>query len=532
MLRLPEQHGREFIVAELAANPKSEFELSPEFLEFREIVDNLMMSRGDFFAQFADPRRDYEKECGHPKGFIPVEMYQEQYDRNSIAARVVQVYPKETWQVQPTVFEKESPKIDTPFEKAWHTLGRQLQANGVEQNFFQDEKGSEVWETLKRADELSGIGRFGIILLGINDNKSLAEPVVPSAKNRLLFMNVFPEVLVKINKTDSDKNSPRYGQPIEYQVSFNSPGYSGTGEGLNQTTEEVHWTRVIHVADNILSSKVFGVPRMQQVLNNLLDLKKLYGGSAEMYWRGAFPGLSFETHPGLGGDAKVDFAKIKGSVEDFMNGLQRYMALVGMSAKSLAPAVVDPTPQIMVQIQAICIMLGIPMRVFMGSERGQLASGQDDAAWNDRLRERQHNHVTPRIIVPFVNRLIWLMILPRPEGFSVSWPELTSQTPQEKAQVSFSRSQAMAQYINSGSDELMSPQDFLVSIIGFSEEEAKSMVTNAKAWLKEKLADGSPHVKNAQLRNPPRQQANLRRDPGSPNAGGIPGSNSPNGGAK
>ena len=41
------------------------------------------------------------------------------------------------------------------------------------------------------------------------------------------------------------------------------------------------------------------------------------------------------------------------------------------------------TPFIEVHLQAICIKIPCPKRVFMGSERGELASAQDDSQWND-----------------------------------------------------------------------------------------------------------------------------------------------------
>ena len=151
-----------------------------------------------------------------------------------------------------------------------------------------------------------------------------------------------------------------------------------------------------------------------------MDLDKLYAGSAEMYWRGAFFGLAFETHPQLGPDAEIDEDAIKNTMEQYMNGLQRYFGLEGMSAKSIAPQVVEPNKQIEAQLDAVCIELGIPKRVFMGSERGELASSQDADTWNDRLKDRQDNVVTPNIVIPFVNRLISLGILPKPEGYQVN----------------------------------------------------------------------------------------------------------------
>lgn len=490
----------------------------------RDIVANILSMRQQWFRQLTDPRRDIDDECGYPRNTeaIAADYYTRLYEREALAARTVQVFPYESWQVQPTVYESEEGDVTTEFEKAWSEIGMRLRG---EQSYYREEKSSPVWDYLRRVDVLSGIGQYGVLLLGLDDGPDLSRPVrmrppkpdrggkaaaslprpstVPAgydpsinvefggtdfAKRRLLFLRVFPETLATISRFDANPSSPRFGQPEMYSLTLNDPRDTRGAFGLSTSTIDVHWTRVIHVADNLGSSEVFGVPRQRPVFNRLLDLRKLYSGSAEMYWRGAFPGYSLETHPTLGGDVDVDREGLRDMMEDYMNGLQRYLSLMGMSAKSLAPQVVDPTPQILVQIEAICIQLGVPKRVFLGSERGELASSQDDAAWNDKLRQRQWGYLTPRLIVPFVDRLISVGVLPEPESFCVWWPDLTSQSDKEKAHVSFQRTQAIAQYITSGADVLMTPFDYFTRILGMTDQEANSVIEHAKDQLDDELS--------------------------------------------
>lgn len=447
--------------------------------EFKEIISNAMFARREFMRQIFDPRRDLNSECGYPSNIITADTYQTMYDTEAVARRVVQVMSKECWQVQPLVYEVEDATRATAFEKAWDAIGSDLDE---EMSYYQDEAGSLVWEYLKRLDEISGIGQYGVLLLGLNDGRDPSQPVVPSDDMKLVQLRCFPESLAQISTFEQNRNSRRFGRPLTYLITFNDPreGYQAI-TGLTTATVEVHWSRIIHIADNLLSSEVFGVPRMRPVWHRLLDLRKLYGGSAEMYWRGAFPGISLESHPSLGPDVEIDRDRTRDMMEDYMNGLQRYLSMVGMSAKSLAPQVVDPAKQIAVQIEAICIELGIPKRVFMGSERGELASSQDDAAWNDRLRERQNGYITPRVIVPFVNRLINLGVLPKPDKLKVSWPDVTSQTNQERANAALTITQAMAQYWGNSMMGLIPPLDYLTRIVGMNEDEAVAILENVKS---------------------------------------------------
>jgi hypothetical protein len=95
-----------------------------------------------------------------------------------------------------------------------------------------------------------------------------------------------------------------------------------------------------------------------------------------MFWRGAFPGYAIKTQPQLGADVDLNRKELETEITNYSNSLQRFLILMGMDVTALAPQVSDPASQIDTQITAICIQLGIPKRIFMGSERGELASSQ------------------------------------------------------------------------------------------------------------------------------------------------------------
>ena len=507
--------------------------------EFRDLAHNAMSMRSDLLRKFMDPRRDYDKECGYPTtSNIRVEDYKRAYDRDPIASRINDCLPDECWKVQPTVYEDDAESV-TEFEQAWDNLARSLRGR----SFYQDEKGSPVWEYLNRLDRLCGIGSFGVLLLGLNDigeGETLEKPVVgfkewnltsteeldpynrqveanetdldglesltspqqkPAAAGppQLLFVRVFDESLVDITQYDANVASPRYGQPVMYELTFINPDDQAKGGvGLPLSTQRVHWTRIIHVADNLSSSEVFGDPRMRTVWNRVIDLTKLYGGSAEMYWKGAFPGISLNIDPKMGGDIQVDTDGIRDAMWKYTNSLQRWFALAGVSATSLSPQVVDPTQQINVQLEAICVKLAIPKRIFMGSERGELASSQDAGSWNDRLKGRQEGFITPRIIIPFVDRLIHIGILPEPEGFSVSWPDV-SQNQTQKIANGLQILSGLGTYTSMGLETVIELIDVYTRLFGMTEEEAKASLENRTKTLEDKKAEEDEAAAMAQL---------------------------------
>ena len=414
-----------------------------------------------------DERRDIDSECGYPQTLSP-SLLRGYYDRDPIARRVVDVLPDECWQDHPLVYENEDPETETEFEKAFNAVGRSL--NGP--SSYRQEEDNPVWQYLSRADRLSRIGRFGLILIGVHDGRPFNEPVNRSGPIReLLYIRVFDESSVDVAQRETDPANPRFGFPTLYNITTTGD------EGAYSRTLPVHWTRVIHISDSLTTSETLGTPAMAPVFDRLYDLRKVYGASAEGFWQSAIPGISFETHPQLGGDVEVDEDGMKDQLEGFLNHTQRDLLNRGMTAKSMAPPVADPASQVDIQITAICIQLGIPKRVFMGSERGELASSQDDSTWNGRVQHRRTNYLTPRLIVPFIDRLIAMRVLPLPaEGFRVHWDSPDLLSAKEKSTVLSQRMSAYASYVNGGVEELLPPREALTLEFGMSDDEADQVI--------------------------------------------------------
>jgi len=260
--------------------------------QVQELIVNASMSRSSFFQKFFDTRRDIDDECGYPKT-IDKEMYRLLWERDPIANRINSVMPKESWQVNPELYETEDADSETEFDKAWAALPQNLRGA----SWYKKEVGNPIWEALLRVDILSVIGSFGVLLIGIDDGKELSEPIdgiddqgLPSGTGKrkdakLLYLRSFDESLVQISEYETDVKNRRYGQPKKYLVTFNdlsSTDVPTGGIGLTMKTAEVHWHRLIHVADNLGSSESFGSPRVKPVYNRVYDLIKLYSGSAEM----------------------------------------------------------------------------------------------------------------------------------------------------------------------------------------------------------------------------------------------------------
>lgn len=395
---------------------------------------------------FNNDARDTYKALGYPKDIV-FDQYWGFYSRYDIAKRVVDLPANACWQKPPEIKEDQNGEDETEFEKQWSDI----------------EKENKVWHFMSRIDRLSGIGEFGILLLGFDGNAELEMPV--ESATRLLYIRPYKQNRVTIQKFVEDLSDKRYGLPEIYSLKVtNSNG--GTVETL------VHWSRIIHIADELTEDDIYGTPRLKNVYNLIAGLHLVSGGSGEMWWRGAFPGLAFILDSEAELDPTQGLTDLNNEINDYIHDLNRTMRLQGMDVKNLAPQVADPSNHVEVLLTLIAAARGIPKRIFMGSERGELASGQDQTAWNKSTRERQTNYCGPQIVRLFVDRLIMVGILVKPKnGYLVNFPDITVPTEEEETKVAKTKSETLATYGNSsGAQEIVPPSIFLKHVMKFDDE--------------------------------------------------------------
>lgn len=430
--------------------------------------------------------RTYWEMFGYPECIDKYE-YQKMYDRNPVAHRVVELYPAECWQSKPEILDSDAP-ASSHFETQIRDLFERY----------------SIWSMLRRVDVLSGIGNFGILLMGVGDGKALNEPVdlspLPNGEPRrykLQYIRAFPHSQVSIAASEANKSNRRYGHPTMYRIQFQPNDLITDVEGfVDLSMQDVHWTRVIHIADNREVSEIYGIPRLQLVYNALLDLEKVFGSSGEMFWKGAYPGFVVEATDNQLGTVQIDSESIRHEIEKYENNLQRWMALKNAHVNPLSSSYSDPSNHIKTCLDQIALAVGCPMRILLGSERGELASSQDGVIWRKRLMERQNSYITPYIIRPVVQYLINCGVVDPPydRDFHVEWPDLSTET---KTEVYGIRSQQLAflsQYKNDGLSEFISPADFLIKFCDFSDKECELLLANAKRERQKKLMEDAAQL--------------------------------------
>lgn len=412
-----------------APNGGAEIRSAAELIVERMLADSPLLGRAQLAKvaglTFAGKRNLYEA-LGY-KEILRFEDYLWRYERGGIARRIVNAYPEDTWKENPVVSETDDDTRETDFEKQFDEVAERL----------------DLFHYLERVDSLSGVGRYAVLFMGVNDGSAdFEQPVNPlDGPEDLLYFTVFHEGSAKIHSREKDPGSPRYGLPLFYEIDFDKSRDEqqnttiGLKEGVRtESIRKVHWSRVLHVAESLAEDEIFGTPRLRAVWNYIDDLEKVVGGSSEAFWTRGDPGYQLDLSPEAR-MSNVEKDELKGEIEAYIHRLQRFVRTRGVKMNTLASDVPDPRGNFEALVALISATTGIPQRVLLGSEQGRLASTQDRENWADKIARRQRRHAGPRILLPLVRRWIEWEVLPEPDELRADWRASSRLSASEAADV-------------------------------------------------------------------------------------------------
>lgn len=376
--------------------------------------------------------RDYYEVLGYDKqDNISFDTYYAKYDRQDIASRIIKAPVAESWRQEPEITDDDNNEKQTKFEKAWEGILDRL----------------HVYSYMKRADRLSRIGRYGILFIGVKGDSNAKdlknEMPTLSGPDDVIYLRPYTEKNAKIKTWETDPTNPRFGKPKTYEINMAGALARENTELSAYKKQEVHWSRVIHIAENLEEDDVFGTPALKVVLNQLHNLMKVVGGGSEMFWRDAKHGLHFDVRdeyedPSNNPEQKE---KLENMIDEYYHGLRRYIKTKGMDVNKLMSDIANPKDHFEVIISLISAATNIPKRILVGSERGELASSQDEKNWLSYIEDRQTSHVEPIIIRAFIDRLQEYGALEQVE-YEVKWENLFKLNEKDEATVVKTKAEA------------------------------------------------------------------------------------------
>jgi hypothetical protein len=490
---------------------------------FRALLANRMVSRAALArvmsGEMEQTWRDLDEEAQYPST-ICSEDYKLMFERDPYGNRVIGAFSDACWCVPPFVYETEKQESgkQTPFEKGWIKLVEDL----------------NLIANFEAFDKRSGILQYGVLLIGFNDGKDLSKIVQgiseddeptgrPKKGMKINFVTHFDADQAKIVEWQRDRKSKRFGLPLYYGITMADPENPSSTNPDEFKEQKVHWSRVIHCpSDGGILHRVLGTPRMKPVFNNLLNIRKILGGSAEMFLKAGFPALAFEVPAELAGEVELDKVSLEKEVTKFTRRWKKYLALEGPEVKLLNPTVADPASAVDVQVTAIAVAIGQPKRMLTGTEEARLASLQDSDGNNRKIHRRQNLYCTVFILRPFVNRCIHTGVLPKPKQVITKWQDVYNVSERDRAAMTKDLVAALAQYFQSGASKDFPPLQLYTMIMDLSTEQAEEIIKAAEIQTAKMKKEGTLVKLN------PGDQV-VQAGKGLPGQGMRPGQKSPTG---
>lgn len=301
--------------------------------------------------------------------------YYLKYRRNSIANRVITSIPESCWRDGFTFGEEN--------EKREQLLKSLSKINLVQK--------------LEKADKLNRIGKYSVLFVGVPDGLDPREPIgtINPAHIDSIYFQPFSEDGSTISRYETDVKSERYNMPLIYSLRV-----SADDKELNAqyTSKEVHWTRVVHFAEGGLDSDIEGMSSLESIYNDLLDLEKVTGGSAEAYFRNARGKYHFNGQPGFMQDlSEEQKTAMADQSEAFANNWQDFIRTQGVDVNALTTPHADPKPTRDCIISNISAQTKIPLRVLTGEGGGNYSGGSDRDSFNQVVQDRQKSFCAEKV---------------------------------------------------------------------------------------------------------------------------------------
>lgn len=426
-------------------------------LKTESMFDIIRQRLGGFLGYQFNGKRDLYDAFGYSR-LLTVGDLASMYLRGDIASRIIRAFPQATWRDSITIGDDDGDGINPDKKDSFSPFAKACD------DFFTLHR---VKSFLERADRLSSVGQYGVLYMGFADGQP--ELPLPTGNQKLLYLAPYGEQNITVSRWDLDKRSPRFGKPLIYTL---RTGRATNGQQASAVASfPCHWSRVIHIAEFLDEDESFGTPRLMPVYNRLQDLDKLLGSGSETFWLNARGGLSLSADK----DAQLGTAQIeemKEQAEGWANQLRRTIALQGVKAELMSTPIADPGPNFDALLAVISGAVGVPQRILVGSERGELASSQDENNWAARINERQRNFATPFILRPFIQLMIETGNIVAPHGeWRAEWPDATAMTALNVAQIGERKANALLRYTQAaGAEDVVPYQEFRTDFLGLPPE--------------------------------------------------------------
>lgn len=362
-----------------------------EKMAFLQTFANIFRNSSAVGQQYGG-RRDLETVFGYLRSPSASTLWD--YSKRGLGARIVEIWPNDTWMTRPTIQEVPEPGAITPFEQDVEAVIQR----------------TDMWGWMQELDIMAQIGEYGVMLVGVEGVQDFTVPIgeqiaVGRGPEAIQYLRVYPQFRAEIQDLSRETSDPNFGDPSLYRVEAEQKSRLAGGTDLD-VTFNVHASHVIHFADHTRGNRIFGNPLLLRVIDRIFDSEKMIGGIGEMTFRDGKRRMVVEANEGISIDDIMQDKEFKRHLEEFAHELKEWFIASGSTVKAFAGEIPDIASNYLRLMQNIAFELDVPMRRMFGSEQGSLATEQDNQSHNRKLTARMMNICEPRIIRPTIDLFI------------------------------------------------------------------------------------------------------------------------------
>lgn len=435
-------------------------------LELRRARESLLSG----FAGALDAKRPMAwAQYGYPQE-VTFERLRAAYERGGAGHGAVHRILDKCWQKFPRIKE---PKADKPtaFEETINEVLDDI----------------EGWQKLMEADRRNMVGHYAALIYRVADGKQLREPLVKATK----LVDIVPlfEDQIYVTQWHSDQaDAENFGKPKMFQYRMRQPTGPMNTQGKPDEMVDVHPSRVQILAEGSVGNMFEGAPLLRPGFNQLVDLEKISGGSAESFLKNSARAVTInfdkDASPAVltqNADGTPNGKTVKQVLSEQVDNLNRNLdaALVtqGATADTLQTVVSDPQPSFEVAANLFAASVQIPFTILFGQQTGRLASDEDQKDMVQRCSSRQTNFLTP-VLKQFTKRMQKLGVFP--EGkFEIEWPDLGAPTDEQRIDSALKLTQASKTAFEGGLTEPVFDANEIRKLAGYEERADDGMPSEA-----------------------------------------------------
>lgn len=333
-----------------------------------------------------------------------------------------------------------------------------------------------AWPKLRDWDRRNMVGRYAGLILRVADGRALSEPL--GAGKLRDIVPVFEDQL-RVTAWFSDAESEDFGKPAQWQYRMRAI-QTGDQQGRPDQWVDVHPSRVVILAEGASTGDFFdGVPLLRAGFNELVNLEKISGGSAEGFLKNSSRHLTFKFDANAspqaittGADGRPTGKSVRQVVgeqtAELNAGIESAIATQGAEVGVLQTTMHDPEPSFQVAGNLFAASVQIPFTVLFGQQTGRLASDQDAKDWAARCRSRQVNELTPALR-DLVMRLQACGAIEAGD-FVVEWAPLDAPGEKDKVELLGKMTAAAKQHFDASGEPLFT-RDELRGVVDYEEAE-------------------------------------------------------------